>query len=150
MLCVTLLTASGTSSVLVVLLAVMLTRAIAPHGSILTSAIVTGYCTFLCFGALGELVGGGAAGVSQLLLRECEDFFSEADEKLRVGRELLRKAGLPEEITFALDCCVRNPSSHDERVIRVCGTPNASRETTRPRVARALFCTLVVFNCPPC
>ena len=48
------------------------------------------------FGALGELVGGGAAGVSKLLLQECPEFFSEADEKLRLGRELLRQAGLPE------------------------------------------------------
>ena len=33
-----------------------MTRAIAPHGSILTSAIVTGYCTFLCFGSLGSMI----------------------------------------------------------------------------------------------
>jgi len=32
-----------------------LVRKVAPHASVLTSAIVTGYCTVLCYGALGSM-----------------------------------------------------------------------------------------------
>jgi hypothetical protein len=32
-----------------------LVRKVAPHASVLTSAIVTGYCTILCYGALGSM-----------------------------------------------------------------------------------------------
>ena len=36
---------------------------VAPHASVLTSAIVTGYCTILCYGALGSILLGLGLGL---------------------------------------------------------------------------------------
>ena len=38
---------------------------VAPHASVLTSAIVTGYCTILCYGALGSRLLGLRLGLAQ-------------------------------------------------------------------------------------
>lgn len=49
-----------------------------------------------------------------------------------------RKAGLPEAITCALECCARDPSSLDERVIKVCGT-HYDGFVASPKQAAAAF-----------